>query len=163
MSHNISRKPVPSAAPAVTATPPAAHTSDPRGDIYEDDLSKDIEKSAYSASRTRVSTEIDEPLAPYHGSTYKRGTTSFGDSLFVEKVKSFRFKKFGAGSGATAQGQSTGGQKKYFGVRRRTFWICVVVLIIAILALAIGLGVGVSKKKKWVETFPKITPLQHIV
>jgi hypothetical protein len=145
MSHSISRKPVPGA-PAATATlaPPIAHISSSRNDTSDDDLSKDIEKSAFSVSRTRVSTEFEEPLPPYHGSSSRRG---LGDSLVVEKIKSLRFKKFAFGSG-----QQGGGGKKIFGIRRRTFVICVVIFVISILALAIRLGVGL-KKNKYVNHF----------
>jgi preprotein translocase subunit SecG len=143
MSHNITRKPVPSAAATAAPPPPAAHVPPSRDDVSEDDLAKDLEKSAFSVSRTRVSTEIDEPLPPYYGN--KNGRAGFGDNVVTEKLKSFRFKnlKFGAGAGAAAQGQ----QKKIFGIRRRTFLIGVAVFIIAILALAIGLGVGLKKSK----------------
>lgn len=157
MSNSIPRKPVASAAGA----PPVAHPPAPFENISDSDLSMDLEKSAYGERTRRVSTGIDEPLAPARAPTYKRVITGFGDNFIFEKARSFHFRKPGTSKGAFAQGngiwgrhgQQIGGQKRYFGLSRRSFLICLAALIIVILAIAVGLGVGLSKGNKWVH-FP---------
>jgi hypothetical protein len=97
----------------------------------DSDLSKDLEKSEYGEQTRRVSTYIDEPLPARPVPVYKR--------FF---------------SGFTGWNSGGYGQKKYFGLSKKIFFICVAALVIVILALAVGLGVGLSKGKKYVIPIP---------
>jgi hypothetical protein len=126
---SIPRKPV---AAATAGAERPGHTPAPYLNTYQSDLSKDIEKSEINDWARRVSTEIELPQRPVE--PYKKAF--IGSGIFT------RLKSLG-GSGTSG--------KKYFGLSRKIFLICVAALVAFILALAIGLGVGLSKGKKYVN------------
>ncbi|KIW06104.1 uncharacterized protein PV09_03272 [Verruconis gallopava] len=155
---SIPRKPVPSLSIA-NGSPKLENVPEITPSVSEQDLAKDVEKNPVAETTRRASSEEDlAPPVP----AYKRVVTGFGDfgsgGYAFEKVRSFHFRDFkpstkNASKRLSAQskrlsqryGQELGGQKRYFGLTRRSFYLSVLALVLIVLAVAIGLGVGLKR------------------
>ena len=117
----ISRKPVAAAQPG------------------PDDWRKEIEKGSDEDIK-RVSTEIQEPPP-----IYSQGVKIFGWEISAQRVprpsKPSFFQRL-RGGGVTQR-------KKYLGLSKRIFFICLAAAVLVLLVLIVGLAVGLTRGSKY--------------